>query len=218
MFTDELSPFRPNPESRTGLLVSVSVLVGALGGYAFSEWRHAPALSAIRTAPVSRPALSAAPSPVLTELQGGDARPRLVAAPAPPSPVERRVPTPERSTLYLCKAYSGGSFWSSTSCQAQRATIDRIATVPGHLPFEQQVAIANGEAQEAAALYAATGVGVTAGNTGGNSSPHAAECAAFDEALRNHDAAARMPQSGQVQDGLRQQRMRLLSFRAARGC
>ena len=142
-------------------------------------------------------------------------------APAPPSPLER-LPLPERSTLDRCQAYSGGSFWSSTSCQAQRATIDRNATVPGHGPFEQQLAIADGEAREAAALHATTGVGATSGNTADTIAPHGDACAAFDEALRHHDAAARMPQSGQgqgqAQDWLRQPRMRLLSFRAGRGC
>jgi hypothetical protein len=53
-------------------------------------------------------------------------------------------------TIYLCKAYSGGMFWSSAYCGTQQALIDRTATVPGGLSFDQQVQI--GEAQRVAAL------------------------------------------------------------------
>lgn len=218
MFTDEPSPFLPRRESHTGGIVVASVLVGALGGYAFSEWRHAQERSSNRATPVPRPALTATPPPMPDAPPSRDATPRVVVAAPPPVPIERRATAADRSTIYLCRPYSGGSFWSSASCHTQRATIDRMTTVPADLPFEQQVAIASGQAREAAALYTATTVGANAGGTAGNSSPHAAECAEFDAALRQHDAEARQPQSAQSQDWLRQQRIKLLSSRRARGC
>ena len=73
----------------------------------------------------------------------------LIAPRAAPSDVISNA----RTTIYLCKGYSGGSFWSDRTCGAQRATIDRMTTVPAWLPFNQQVAIARGEAREAARLY-----------------------------------------------------------------
>lgn len=56
-------------------------------------------------------------------------------------------------TIYRCKAYSGGVFWSSVYCGNQQALIDRTATVPKALSFEQQVQIAEGLRVEAMALY-----------------------------------------------------------------
>lgn len=66
-----------------------------------------------------------------------------------PAPIIQK-PQQGSVTIYLCKAYSGGIFWSSAYCGTQQALIDRTATVPGGLPFDQQVQIA--EAQRAAAL------------------------------------------------------------------
>lgn len=56
-------------------------------------------------------------------------------------------------TIYLCKAYSGGSFWSSAHCGTQQALIDRMATVPNGMPFDQQVQIAEAQRVAAMALY-----------------------------------------------------------------
>jgi len=69
-----------------------------------------------------------------------------------------REPAAERGsqgsvTIYLCKAYSGGTFWSSAHCNTQQALIDRMATVPSEMPFDQQVQIAEGQRASAAALY-----------------------------------------------------------------
>ncbi len=64
------------------------------------------------------------------------------------------VSSPQGSvTIYRCKAYSGGIFWSSAHCGSQQALIDRMATVPNGLPFEQQVQIAEGQRVAAMALY-----------------------------------------------------------------
>lgn len=57
------------------------------------------------------------------------------------------------ATIYRCKAYSGGVFWSSAYCGTQQALVDRIATVPSGMSFEQQIQIAEGQRLEAMALY-----------------------------------------------------------------
>ncbi len=54
-------------------------------------------------------------------------------------------------TIYHCKDYGGGTFWASTTCSNHRALIDRIASVPGGMTFNQQVQIAEG--QRSAANY-----------------------------------------------------------------
>ena len=61
-------------------------------------------------------------------------------APAPTTPRDAIV------TIYLCEAYNGGTFWSSANCHQHRALIDSMVSVPSSLPFDQQVALAEGEA------------------------------------------------------------------------
>ena len=53
-------------------------------------------------------------------------------------------------SIYLCKAYAGGTFWASNHCNQHNALIERIANVPDGLPFDQQVNIANQQRQSAA--------------------------------------------------------------------
>lgn len=57
-------------------------------------------------------------------------------------------------TIYHCKAYSGGTFWSSDHCSNHKALIDRIATVPSNLAWDQQVSIAEGGRNAARAASA----------------------------------------------------------------
>lgn len=45
-------------------------------------------------------------------------------------------------TLYHCRAYGGGQFWSRQHCQQHQALVERMASVPPDLKFEQQVKIA----------------------------------------------------------------------------
>lgn len=55
-------------------------------------------------------------------------------------------------TIYQCKSYGGGIFWAAAHCNTHNALIERIASVPDGLPFNQQVQIAQGQASAAAAL------------------------------------------------------------------
>jgi len=57
-------------------------------------------------------------------------------------------------TIYHCKAYAGGTFWSNKHCNTQNALVDRTANVPAGMPWDQQVQIA--EAQRTAATAQAT--------------------------------------------------------------
>ena len=57
-------------------------------------------------------------------------------------------------TIYHCKDYGGGTFWANTACSNHKALIDRIATVPGGLTFNQQVRIAEGQRNAASQAIA----------------------------------------------------------------
>ena len=52
-------------------------------------------------------------------------------------------------TIYLCKAYAGGTFWSSAVCSSQKALIERTFNVPDRMPFDQQVNIAQSQLRSA---------------------------------------------------------------------
>lgn len=42
-------------------------------------------------------------------------------------------------TLYKCRAYSGGSFWSGTACDARLAAIESRRTVPDGMSLKEQI-------------------------------------------------------------------------------
>lgn len=54
------------------------------------------------------------------------------------------------TTLYLCKAYNGSTFWSSAHCNQHNALIDRMESV-ADVPFAQQVEQAQGARNRATA-------------------------------------------------------------------
>ncbi|MBK5207169.1 MAG: hypothetical protein JJD98_17760 [Polaromonas sp.] len=56
----------------------------------------------------------------------------------------------QAGSIYLCQAYSGGTFWAKPHCNQHSALIESIVSVPDNLPFDQQVALA--EQQRNAAI------------------------------------------------------------------
>jgi hypothetical protein len=62
-------------------------------------------------------------------------------------------PLANAATIYYCKAYSGGMFWSKAECSLQKAVIDRTANVPDDIPFSQQVELAKQQLESAKRLY-----------------------------------------------------------------
>ena len=104
-------------------------------------------------------------------------------------------------SIYLCKAYAGGTFWASNHCNQHNALIERIASVPDGLAFDQQVNIANQQRQSAASTNTNTVTINTTTVTNNNSAAgHLAECRALDASITQYDAMARQPQTGQMQD------------------
>lgn len=69
-------------------------------------------------------------------------------APAP-------APAATSGTIYLCKAYTGGTFWAQAHCNQHEALIERIAYVPAGMTFEQQVELAQQQRRAAERLVQA---------------------------------------------------------------
>jgi hypothetical protein len=107
------------------------------------------------------------------------------------------------ATIYLCKAYSGGTFWASAPCAQFKALIERIESVPDGLPFDQQVNLAEQSRSAAARLAAPPAQNTTTTTTVINNyaePDHASECKALNARIAQLDAMARQPQSGPTQD------------------
>lgn len=115
---------------------------------------------------------------------------------------ERSSSSSSTSTVYLCESYGGGMFWSSAHCNTQSALIERTATVPSNIPWDQKVAIAQG--QRSAAEAAARPPAAVQYQSPGPA--RASQCAALNDQVAHYDAMARQPQSGQMQDWISQQR------------
>lgn len=103
----------------------------------------------------------------------------------------------DAGSLYLCRAYGGGTFWAQAHCNQHNALIERIISVPDTLPFDQQVKLAEQQRQPTTSTNTVTNTTVF------SNSPvvsHVAECKALDAQITNYDSMARQPQSGQMQD------------------
>lgn len=126
--------------------------------------------------------------------------------------------TAQAASLYLCKAYNGGTFWSSAHCRQHNALIDRIESVPDDLPFEQQVQLAEQSRAAAARLYEAPAAGHTTTTTttttttvsgqviSSTAGTRADECKALEAQITQYEAMARQPQSGSAQDWIAAQK------------
>jgi hypothetical protein len=108
------------------------------------------------------------------------------------------------ATIYLCKAYGGGSFWSTATCSTQQATIERMVNVPDDMPFELQVQLGNQAAAEGARLAAPPSAATPRAQP--ENTPVTDECPLLEERIRRLDSLARQPQSGATQDWIAERR------------
>jgi hypothetical protein len=136
------------------------------------------------------------------------------------------LPGPARAdTLYLCKSYSGGHFWSDRPCAERQALIDRMVSVPAGMPFDQQVKLGEQARAEGERLSrpptnaaATTPPARNPGATRPKPAPTRDECTRLAERLDHLDAQARQPQSGEKQDKLLAQKRKLQARQARAGC
>ncbi len=137
------------------------------------------------------------------------------------------LPTlPQAASLYLCKAYSGGTFWSVESCQTKQALIDRIVSVPDGLTFDEQVRLGEQARAEGDRLRQPDTVSGPSRATPKHSAAHRgdhpvnkqADCAALATRVNKLDAQARQPQSGATQDRITAQKQKLRERQAELRC
>lgn len=124
--------------------------------------------------------------------------------------------------IYLCKAYSGGQFWSNAPCSSQRATLVRMVDVPDGMPFEQQVQLGQQTHAEREALRQPPAAAPfmqyrQPAPTAPVPNP-AAQCQALDAQVRALDDQARQPQTAQMQDRIRAARHQARAQQFQLGC
>ena len=112
-------------------------------------------------------------------------------------------------TIYHCKAYGGGTFWTNGTCASKSALIDRIANVPGGMTFAQQVSIAEGQRAEAGTTITTTNANTQIYSNAAPTLGTKAVCESLSAQVTNYDAMARQPQSGQMQDWITAERKKV---------
>jgi hypothetical protein len=121
-------------------------------------------------------------------------------------------------SVYLCKSYSGSTFWSKAHCREHNALIDWIVSVPDSLPWEQQVQLAEQDRARRAAAATAQQNAVIQQRQDNGAASRQAECASLDAQIARYDAMARQPQSGQMQDWTTEQKRKARNRQFALKC
>ena len=98
---------------------------------------------------------------------------------------------PGQRLIYLCKSHGGGLFWSSHSCQQQQAFVERTETVPAQMRWEQQVAQAQAQWENAQALTRQPPRQPSAPSSDPVAPASAAECAQLEQRVKMLDSMGR---------------------------
>lgn len=104
----------------------------------------------------------------------------------------RPVDRSETKEIYLCKDFQDRLTWESVPCSANGRFMDRIARVPAHVSWEEQVAIARQQRDKAHAIAAEQVVSVASRTA--SSTP--SECQMLEHQIRVLDAECRVNACG----------------------
>lgn len=104
----------------------------------------------------------------------------------------RPVDRSETKEIYLCKDFQDRLTWESVPCSANGRFMDRIARVPAHVSWEEQVAIARQQRDKAHAIAAEQVVSVASRSA--SSTP--SECQMLEHQIRVLDAECRVNACG----------------------
>ncbi len=100
----------------------------------------------------------------------------------------RPVDRSETKEIYLCKDFQDRLTWESVPCSANGRFMDRIARVPAHVSWEEQVAIARQQRDKAHAIAAEQVVPLASRST--SSTP--TECQILEQRIRVLDTECRV--------------------------
>lgn len=201
-------PFEPPPEREPWLFIVLFWVSIAFLLYKGVEWwmDHQQPRQSPTVDQQGPPSARAAPRSDLPVTQPAvPVRPQSSLAPSTAAPSGQSLtPAPRTGgTIYLCRSYGGTSFWAADHCNQHNALIERIASVPAGMSFQQQVQIAE---QQRHAATAAAAVHAVPAATPDPAFARKGVCTALDQRVNHLDAMARQPQSAQTQDWIRSER------------
>jgi hypothetical protein len=104
-------------------------------------------------------------------------------------------------SIYLCKAYSGGTFWSQAHCNKHSALVESIVSVPDGIPWDQQVGLAE---QQRRGAYQAPPPPSEVQHE--QPAARTSQCKSLEAKVMQLDAMGRQPQSLQSLDWIRAER------------
>jgi hypothetical protein len=123
-------------------------------------------------------------------------------------PLSAQGDSAPNTTLYLCRSYGGGLFWTREHCGRRNALVERMESVPHGMSFEQQVEMAQDQrrsAQDQAAPPPAPVQAPQPSSALGAQSLRS-QCQALDERVRHLDARARAGGSPAYLDAIAHER------------
>lgn len=126
-------------------------------------------------------------------------------------------------TLYHCKAYSGGMFWSKQHCREREALVDRIVNVPSGLNWSEQVRLAEQGTQATAKEKRRAERMAEADETILRQQARKRQrqerlCAKLQQEVDHQDSMARAGGSGRKQERIAKRKQELQERRQQAGC
>ncbi|MFD2755171.1 hypothetical protein [Comamonas terrae] len=106
--------------------------------------------------------------------------------------------------IYLCKDFQGRLFWESTACSLNGRFMERIASVPANVSWEQQVVVA--QQQWAKARSVASEQIVSVAPRQAVAKANASECQALEDRVNWLDSLGRAGGGVYTMDWIREQR------------
>jgi hypothetical protein len=126
-------------------------------------------------------------------------------------------------TLYHCKAYSGGQFWSKQHCQEREALVDRIVNVPSGLKWSEQVRLAEQGSKATAKELARSERTAEADDKATRQQVkarqrHERRCTELQQDMDRQDSMARQGASGRKLERIAKRKQDLQERRQLAGC
>jgi hypothetical protein len=179
------------------LLTGVGVFLAAVaivGGGIYAFLRDAGTLHGVNAhVTIGTPSVSAV----------GPQSSAAAAMPAQPAPSSQ-------ATIYRCEA-NGKTVYANAPCSSRNSRPVDVFVNEGFEPTDTSTLLSHGAASRGPAA-------ITTAITTSKNSETAERCKSIETAIRHNEETARLPQTGQMQDYLTQQKRQLLDEKHALGC
>lgn len=112
------------------------------------------------------------------------------------------------ATVYLCQSHGGGKFWSKQHCHSQNALVDRTESVPANMSWENQLAMAKNQRNEAQALTQPSRVYAQNSSNAATAAKNS-QCSFYSERVKQLDDIGRRGGGHYTMEWLREERRKV---------